>query len=94
MVETLSDREVFSEGDGVATLPAAGTPLPALPSTGSNPLRFASGGAISPSAVPAARPRARTRRRTCSDLFDLAVVVLIIVCAATCLYRLFWAMQP
>ena len=99
MVEAPSDRndalriEVFSEDDEAVILSTPSAP-PNLPSVAGNPLRFASGKTVVPHVVQARKPRKRARHRTYSDLFDLAVVVLIIVCAAVCVYRIFWAVQP
>ena len=99
MVEAPSDKigtirmEVFSEDDEAVLLSTPSIP-PALPAVAGSPLRFASGEAAAPTFIPARKPRKRVRHRTYSDLFDLAVVVLIIVCAMVCAYRIFWAIQP
>ncbi len=94
MVEAPSDRDEaihreapYGNDENVILL----TPLtpPALPSLGRNPLRFAPGGL-----APTRRPRTCARRRPLLGLFDLAVFVLITACAAVCVYRLFWAIQP
>jgi len=96
----LSDRdetvrlEVVSEDDKAVILPTPSPTLPALPSLGGRPLRFASGEAVAPRAVPVEKPRTRARRRPRLDVFDIAMLVLIIVCTAVCVHRLSWAMQP
>ncbi len=86
--------EVFSEDDEVVILSASNPTLPSLPAVEGKPLRFASGEAVTLRALPAVKPGKRARPRTYSDLFDAAVVLLMIVCAAACVYRLFWAIQP
>ena len=99
MVEAPSDRdkgirpEVISENNDGDILSTLRSTLPALPIVEGRPLRFASGEALAPPVV-RAKPKARTRRRPRVDPFDMAVVVLIITCAAVCVYRLFWAIQP
>jgi len=99
MVEALENRnetthmEVIPEEDKVVTLPTLNTSLPALSSIHGKPLRFAPGETLAPRAVPAEKPGARARRPPRLDLFDMAVVVLIVACAAACVYRLFWAIQ-
>lgn len=85
--------QVFSEEDEVV-LSASNPVLPSLPAVRGMPLRFASGEATAPRALPVTGPRKRARCRTCPHLFDMAVVALMIACAADCGYRLFWAMQP
>jgi len=86
--------EIFSEDDTAVIFPAPNPALPTLPSLGGNPLRFVSGEAVAPRAMPVEKPRAHARRRPCLDLFDMAVMVLIIACGTICIYRIFWAMQP
>ena len=99
MVETLANRnetthtEVIPEEDKVVPLPALNTSLPALPPIQGKPLRFAPGGTFAPTTVSEAKPKARAWRRSRLDLFDMAVVALVVVCATVCVYRLFWAMQ-
>ncbi len=107
MVETLNDAEVNAAQAFPEVLPGSGSALdfpaaspipPALPLVEKKPLRFASGEIPAPRAFPAATPRAmprpRARRGPLSELFDLAVVALMVVCAVACIYRIFWAIQP
>ena len=99
MVEAPSDEnqtirmKVFSEDDKAVILSTPST-LPALPAVAGSPLRFAPGEAAPPYTFPVTKPRKRARHRTYSDLFDFAVIGLIIVCATVCAYRIFWAIQP
>jgi len=86
--------EVVSEDDKAVLLSTPSPTLPGLPSLGGRPLRFASGEAVAPRAVPVEKPGACARRRPRLDVFDMAMLVLIIACAAVCVHRLSWAMQP
>ena len=98
MVEALSDKDmtvrtaVVSENDEDVIFSTPYPALPALPSIEGKPLRFVSGEAAARTVL--GQPNARARRRPRMDLFDMAVFVLIVTCAAVCVYRLFWAMQP
>ena len=98
LVEALNDRdeaihrEASFESDEVVIPMARSHTLPALPPVAGIPLRFASGEAVAPRTVPAEKPKARAHRRPYLDWFDLAVIVLIVVCATVCVYRIFWAL--
>lgn len=75
---------------------------PALPLIDGKPLRFAAPQTAAPptqaraaiSAEPPAARSVRAQRDLGVDWFEIGTAVLILACAAICIYRLHWAMQP